>query len=83
MPLKQILKNLHLQSAEDIGTSLEASLMTEFMPRAERAAVREILRSVGLVARPEKLIAAAESMEILEADFEKDKVNVTIGDITS
>ena len=32
----------------DVGATLEAALMTEFMPRAERSAVRTILRGLGL-----------------------------------
>ena len=76
-------KSTFAERAEDIGNSLEAALMTEFMPRSERAAVREILRSVGLGGGSRKQrIAAAEFMKIVEADFEKGKHTVSIGDIT-
>ena len=71
------------ERAEDIGNSLEAALMTEFMPRAERASVREILRSVGLGGGSRKLrIAAAGSMEIVEADFDAADPKIIIGDVT-
>ena len=68
----------------DVGATLEAALMTEFMPRAERGAVRKILRSNGLDLESRNLkITAATNMIITEADLSTQAPFVQIGDVIS
>ena len=63
-----------------MGATLEAALMTEFMPRAERGAVRKILRSNGLDLESRNLkITAATNMIITEADLSTQAPFVQIG----
>jgi MoxR-like ATPase len=93
LSLRQILRVARRASAapkgtdlsSDVGATLEAALMTEFMPRPERSAVRNILQSNGfhLESRAFKITTASD-MKIIEA---KDVVNtneqayVTVGDV--
>jgi von Willebrand factor A domain-containing protein 8 len=92
LSLRQILRTARragaapkgINLAADVGATLEAALMTEFMPRAERGAVRSILREEGLDLESRALrITAAADMIIQEADMSLPIPYVQIGDVKS
>ena len=93
LSLRQILRaarrvsfnyNLRLEEQlEDVGNGLESALMTEFMPRSERAAVRAILKTEGLRGKSRNLqVEAAAQMSIVEADISSPSPSVQIGDVS-
>ena len=66
----------------DVADALESALMTEFMPVAERAAVREILRSVGFVVSNRAIqLKEAADMAIVEANMSSSHPTVRVGDV--
>ena len=97
LSLRQILRIARRASAApkgtdlnaDVGATLEAALMTEFMPRPERSAVRSILREHGLDLEARALkIAAASGMKIIEANVDDimddgKTAYVTVGDVVA